>query len=161
MLAEAWRSLTIMLAALSMGMAFCHLLEMPAKLTYSAGLWLTLLQTLYPAFGTVGAIIEVGAVVTAITLVFLVRERRAFRWTLLAALCLASAHAAWWLWVAPVNVTLVPLTSDTLPARGAADHRARRSRQSHSPSRVMTSASASSQSSNSWPGAKPRLRARW
>jgi len=41
---------TIMLAALSMGMALCHLLEMPAKLTYSGVLWLTLLQTLYPAF---------------------------------------------------------------------------------------------------------------
>ncbi len=47
---------------------------------------------------------------------FLVRERRAFRWTLLAAFCLASAHAAWWLWVAPVNAALVPLTSETLPS---------------------------------------------
>jgi len=58
-----------------MGMALCHLLEMPAKIAYDGALWLTLLQTLYRTFGTIGAFIEVGAVVTAVVLVFLVRRR--------------------------------------------------------------------------------------
>ncbi len=45
MLVRNWRFVTIMLAALTMGMALCHLLEMPAKMTYDGALWLTLLLT--------------------------------------------------------------------------------------------------------------------
>jgi hypothetical protein len=117
MLVKIWWLVTIMLTALSMGTALCHLLEMPAKITYEGALWLTLLQTLYPpAFGTIGAFFEVGAVVTAVMLAFLVRRRPAFVWTLLGALCLVVAHAAFWIWVAPVNATMSPLTPETLPA---------------------------------------------
>jgi hypothetical protein len=65
MLVKFWRLGTIMFTALSMGVALCHLLEMPAKITFDGAVWLTLLQTLYPpAFGTVVAFFEVGAVVT-------------------------------------------------------------------------------------------------
>jgi hypothetical protein len=118
MLIKIWRFVTIMLTALSLGASLAHLLEMPAKLGYDGALWLKLLQTLYPAgFGTVGAVGEVGAPIAAVLLVFLVRGRRpAFAWTLFGALCLAAAHAAFWLWVAPVNSTMVPLTPETLPA---------------------------------------------
>ncbi len=105
---RALRLLTIMLTALSMGVALCHLLEMPAKLTYDPALWLTLLHTLYPpAFGTIGGAAEVGAVVATIVLAVVVRRRRpAFDWTLAGALCLLAAHAAFWIWVAPVNATM-------------------------------------------------------
>jgi hypothetical protein len=117
MLVKISRLVAIMLTALSMGTALCHLLEMPAKITYEGALWLTLLQTLYPpAFGTIGAFFEVGAVVTAVVLTFLVRRRPGFVWTLLGALCLVVAHAAFWIWVAPVNATMSPLTPETLPA---------------------------------------------
>jgi hypothetical protein len=106
-----------MFTALSMGMALCHLLEMPAKMMYDGALWLTLLQTLDGTFGTIGAFIEVSAVVTAVVLAFLVRRHRpAFGWTLGGALCLVAAHVAWWVWVAPVNATMAPLTPETLPA---------------------------------------------
>ena len=118
MLLPIWRFVAIMLTALSMGTGLCHLLELPAKVTLDGALWLTLLHTLYPpAFGTVGAVFEVGAVLTTVVLAFLVHQRRrAFGWTLLAALCVVAAHAAFWLWVAPVNATMAPLTPDTLPA---------------------------------------------
>jgi len=107
-----------MLTSLSMGAALCHLLEMPAKMTLDGAAWLTLLQTLYPpAFGTVGAFFEVGALATAVILVFLVRQRRpAFGWTLFGAVCLVAMHGAFWVWVAPVNATMGPLTPETLPA---------------------------------------------
>ena len=115
---RTWRLVTILLAALSMGTVLCHLLEMPAKLTYTGALWLTLLQTLYPPlFGKVGAFFEVGAIVSAWILAYLLRLRRsAFIWTVAGALCLLVAHAAFWLWIAPVNSTMAPLTPDTLPA---------------------------------------------
>src|SRR5436190_22172829 len=110
------RFLTIMLTALSLSAAFAHLLEMPAKLAYDGGLWLNLLQTLYPTFGKVSGVCEIGAVVAAWVLVVAIRNRpRAFRWTLLAASCLAVTHAIFWIWVAPVNAALVPLSPETLP----------------------------------------------
>ncbi|HET7833866.1 MAG TPA: hypothetical protein VFK88_12970 [Gallionella sp.] len=114
---RTWRLITIMFTALSMGMAFSHLLELPAKMTYDAALWLMLQHTLYGAFGLIGAVIEVSAVLTAAILAILVQKRRlAFGWTLLGALCLAAGHAAWWIWVAPVNDVIAPLTRATLPA---------------------------------------------
>jgi hypothetical protein len=118
MLVRISRLVTVMFVGLSMGPALCHLLEMPAKLDYDGALWLRLLHTLYPpAFGTVGAFFEVGAVVLAGVLAFLVRHRQpAFGWTLLGALCLVSSHAAFWIWIVPVNLTMTSLTPETLPA---------------------------------------------
>lgn len=106
-----------MLTALSFSAAFAHLLEMPAKLTYDGALWLYLLQTLYPTFGKISGVCEIGAVVAALVLVVAIRKRpRPFRWTLLAASCLVATHAIFWIWVAPVNAALVPLSPETLPA---------------------------------------------
>ena len=34
-----WRFITVMLAALSMTTALCHLLEMPTKLSIDAAMW--------------------------------------------------------------------------------------------------------------------------
>jgi hypothetical protein len=117
MLLRIWRLIAIMFTALSMGVALCHLLEMPAKMTFDGAFWLRLLQALYPpGFGTMGSFFEAVAVLTTPVLVFLVyRRRAAFGWTLLGALCVLAAHAVFWIWVAPVNATLVPLTAETLP----------------------------------------------
>lgn len=102
MFLRTWRWLTLMFVALSLAPALGHLLEMPAKMRYEGPLWLTISQTLYGAFGTVGGAFEAGAVITTVVLVLLVRRRHpAFGWTLLAALCVLLAHAAFWIWLAP------------------------------------------------------------
>ena len=114
-----WRFTTIILTALTMGMAFCHLLEMPARLTWDAALWVTTTVPggLYWLFGTVGACIDVGSWVTASTLVFLVRKRTpTFQWTLVGACLLVAAHALWWFFVFPVNAEIATWTSETIPA---------------------------------------------
>jgi hypothetical protein len=117
MFVRTWRWLTIMLTALSLVPALAHLLEMPAKMTYDGPLWLRLQQSLYGAFGTFGGAFEVGAVITTIVLVTLVRDRRpAFGWTLLGAVCVVAAHAAFWIWLAPVNATIAATAPGTLPA---------------------------------------------
>lgn len=115
---KGWCLLTTMLTALSMGVALCHFLEMPAKLQYDGALWLTLLQTLYPLmFGSLGAFFELGAVIATLVLAALVRRRHAaFGWVLVAAICLIATQAVFWTWVAPINATIVPLTPATLPA---------------------------------------------
>jgi hypothetical protein len=113
---KALRFFTLMLTALSLSAAFAHLLEMPAKLTYDGSLWLHLLQTLYPTFGRVSGVCEIGAVVAALTLVVALRDRpKSFRWAALAASCLVATHAVFWIWVVPVNAALVPLSPETLP----------------------------------------------
>jgi hypothetical protein len=118
MLLRFWRLATILATALGMGVAECHLLEMPAKSGFESALWLTLLQRLYPpAFGPVGGAFEVAAVLGCVVLVVLVRGRGpAFGWTVVAAACVVASHAAFWLLVAPVNATLLPLAPDALPA---------------------------------------------
>lgn len=117
MLVKTWRFLTIILTALSLGPALGHLLELPAKLSYEGALWLTVSHTLYATFGTVGAAFEVGAVVACVILAIMVRRRRpAFGWTIFGAACVVVSHAAFWIWLAPVNATIAALTVDTLPA---------------------------------------------
>jgi hypothetical protein len=111
-----WRFLTIMLTALGMGMAFGHVLEMPAKLAYQAPVWLLLQQTLYGNFRVLGLLLEVGALACALTLCMLVRAHRpTLGWTLLATVCLLGAQAAWWLGVLPVNAQVAQFTAETLP----------------------------------------------
>ena len=39
MLVKAWRFAAVMLAALTMALAFCHLMEMPPRLGWDASLW--------------------------------------------------------------------------------------------------------------------------
>jgi hypothetical protein len=117
MLLRTWRLLTIVLIALSLGPALGHLLELPAKMAYEGPLWLLVSQTLYGTFGTMGAAFEVGAVVAVVLLAIGVRGRHpAFGWTLMGTLCVLAAHAAYWVWLAPVNATIATLAADTLPS---------------------------------------------
>jgi hypothetical protein len=115
---KTWRFLTLILTALSMAVAWAHLLEMPAKLKFDGATWLSLLQNLYPpGFGTAGSFFEGGAVITSLVLVFVIHRRpRAFGWALAGTLCVLAAHAAFWIWVAPVNSMMLSLTPETLPA---------------------------------------------
>jgi hypothetical protein len=113
-----FRLLTVLLIALSMSVAMAHFLELPAKLRLDGATWLMMLQTIYPpAFGTAGAGFEVAALVFSIALAIFVRRRgSALAWTILGAACMAAAHAAFWIWVAPVNAVMVPASAATLPA---------------------------------------------
>lgn len=43
---KAWQFATIMLMALAMAAAVCHLMELPAKMTYEARLYVMLHRTL-------------------------------------------------------------------------------------------------------------------
>jgi Domain of unknown function (DUF1772) len=118
MFLKTWRFITITLAALSMGMAFCHTLELPAKMNYPASLYLTIQHSLYREFGSFpGIFSEVGAIVCAIALTFLVRKRRpAFNWTIIGVNFLALALVVWFSFVAPMNAEFARWTVDSIPA---------------------------------------------
>jgi len=116
MLLRTWRFFTIILVSLSMAMAFCHLLQLPPRMSYDGAQWVAT-QSLYQLFGTVGAFIEVSALLLATVLSLAVcRRRPAFQWTVFGTACLLVAHAAWWVFVAPVNAEISTWTPDAMPA---------------------------------------------
>ena len=117
MILRTWRFLTIILVSLSMAMAFCHLLQLPPRMSYDGTQWVTTQSLYHQLFGTVGALIEVGALLLATVLLLTVwRRRPAFQWTLFGTVCLFVAHGAWWMFIAPVNAEIATWTSDTIPA---------------------------------------------
>lgn len=101
---RAWRFVTLLLAALSLTMESAHVLELPQKLRYDATMYAAVNTTLYRWFALVGAVYQLGSILLAAVLAFLMRGRGAsFRWTLAGALLLAAAFGVWLAVVAPVN----------------------------------------------------------
>ena len=116
MILKTVRFLSLLLVALTLGMTFCHVMEIPGKLRLGGAAWLTVQHNLYVAFGILGAVIEVLAILATWVVVFLVRRRRpAFFWTLGAAICVTAGLADWFLLVAPMNAALSGWTPETLP----------------------------------------------
>jgi hypothetical protein len=111
------RFLGLLATALTLGLAFCHVMEIPGKLRLSGAEWLAVQHNLYIAFGPpLGAGIEIAAIALAWLTVLLVRRRHpAFAWTLAAAFCVTAGLVAWGLVVAPVNTVLNGWTPTTLP----------------------------------------------
>lgn len=120
MFLKTWRLITLLFVALFMGLEFCHVLELPAKMQYDGSLYVTLQNTLYRYFGAPGpgAFITLGALLSAIVLSFLVRKRRrVFYWTLVGTICLASAFpVVFFLFIEPVNVVIKQAIPDSVPA---------------------------------------------
>ncbi len=117
MLLQIWRYLALMLAALLMGTTLCHVLEMPAKMRYPAALYLNVHRTLYVAFGppNVGPAIEIGAIVSAAVLVFLLRRRPGFGSALVGEVCLLAGLLTYFAIVEPANAALGAMSPDSPP----------------------------------------------
>lgn len=97
------RFTTLLLAALGLSPGAAHVLELLPKMQYDGATYFAVTSTLYRLFGSIGAIIQVGALVSAIVLTFVVRRRPAFRLTLAGTLGLALSIVLWAVIVAPVN----------------------------------------------------------
>lgn len=114
-----WRFMTVILASLSMAMAFAHLLEMPPRLEWDARMWIatTVEGNVFRLFGTIGAAIETLAWIAALVLAYLVRHHRklSFYSTLAGATLLLAAFVVWWMFVFPVNSEMAGWTIGTFP----------------------------------------------
>jgi hypothetical protein len=87
-----------------MTMESAHVLELPQKMHYDAQMYAAVNGSLYRYFAIVGAVYQVGSIVAAAALAFVVRKHeRAFAWTLAGALSLLVAFCIWLAVVAPVN----------------------------------------------------------
>lgn len=115
-----FRFVTLILIALSMGMAFCHTLELPAKLQYDGALYVTIQNSLYVAFGSpnIGAFIEIGAILAAIALTIIVRKRQPAFWLTLAGtiFLLLAFPVVFFLFTEPANTVFRQATPQSLPA---------------------------------------------
>lgn len=118
-LIQTWRFITIMLTSLSLSLSMAHLLELPQRMKFSQQLWVavTVFENVYRLFGSVGAVFEIGAILAAIVLAFLVHKRRSvFYWTLAGAVLLVLAFVSWILFVAPMNAEFARWLTNPVPA---------------------------------------------
>jgi magnesium-transporting ATPase (P-type) len=117
MFLKTWRLITIILAALTMGSAYCHVLELPAKMGYDGSFYTMINQSLYWGFGHIGGFIEAATVfLAAPALTFLVRKRRpAFNWTLAGAIFLALAFMVFLGFTEPMNREIFQWTPQSVP----------------------------------------------
>ena len=129
MLLQATRFVAIMLAALTLGLSFCHLMQLPSRMAWDQYLWVgsTVQGGLYAMFGSVGAVIFVATVI-ALGAARLFRARawpaglRASRSP--PRCCSLLALVLWWVLVYPVNVELAKWVNGPVPADWT-DYRAR------------------------------------
>jgi uncharacterized membrane protein len=116
---RAWRFITLMLAAFSLSLSMTHLLELPQRMQFDQQLWVrvTVVENVYKLFGSVGAVFEITAVLTAIVLAFLVRDRGStFYWTLGGAILLVLAFVSWIVFIAPMNAEFAKWLTNPIPA---------------------------------------------
>jgi len=111
---------TAIVAALSLGPSFAHVLEAPPRLTvWSPELWreTTVFQAQFWTFAVIGAPLDLAAIVlTAVLAAFLRRDRPAFGFAAIAAILYALSLAAWFALVAPANSELASWTPGPIPS---------------------------------------------
>ena len=100
---RALRFFSLLLVALGLAPGAAHLLEMPVKLGYTPEQYFAVTSTLYALFGSVGAVVQIGALVITGVLAFVSRGLPAVRFAVAAAMLLALSLLAWGTLVAPVN----------------------------------------------------------
>jgi hypothetical protein len=111
------RFFALFAVALTLGLTFAHVLEIPGKLRLGGDQWLIVQQNLYIGFGTVGAIIEIAGIILVWLLLFMSRHHRAaFYWVLVAASCVTAGLGVWFRLVSPMNAIVSGSMAASLPA---------------------------------------------
>ena len=124
MASTSWQALlatvAVVVAALSLGPSFAHVLEAPPRLfLWSPELWreATVFNGQFAFFATVGAPLDIMAVLLPAILTYVARkDPTLFRCALATLLFYAAALAAWSLIVAPVNAVLATWQPGPIPA---------------------------------------------
>ncbi|MQW89483.1 hypothetical protein [Sinorhizobium saheli] len=110
---------SLLLAALSLGPSYAHVLEAPPRLVvWSPELWreTTVFNGQFALFAKVGGPVDVAAILSASLLAYLLAsERPAFWFALGGAVLLAAGLAAWFTLVAPANAILASWRPGPIP----------------------------------------------
>ncbi|MER9232473.1 DUF1772 domain-containing protein [Mesorhizobium sp. M0622] len=114
-----WSILTTTVAALSLGPSFAHVLESVPRLTrWSPSLWreTTVFNAQFQFFATIGAPLDVAAIVCPGLLAWMLRgDRPAFWWALAATMLYLMALVAWVALVKPANDVLATWVPGPIP----------------------------------------------
>src|SRR5437868_2296979 len=95
MLLKITRFVSLLCAAVALGLTVTHDLEIPGKQMLSGPEWLTVQHSFYGGFAILGGIAETVGLLSAGTLAFLLRKRRTgLTLSFVAALCFAGMLAA-------------------------------------------------------------------
>lgn len=106
----------ILLAALAMGMHFAHVLELAPKLEWDIVLYLPVQTSLYKLFGSIGPVLEVGALIVISLLAYRLRgQGRIFNLTAFSAGMILLALITWVLFVLPANGHITQWQVDVFP----------------------------------------------
>ena len=117
MLVKMLRFVSLLCAALALGLTLTHDLEIPGKQLLSGPEWLIVQQTFYGGFAIVGGVAEVLGLISTGVLLVLLRERRtSFILTVVASLSFVSMLALFAFGNNPLNQQIAAWTPDTLPA---------------------------------------------
>jgi hypothetical protein len=117
MLVKTLRFVSLLCAALALGLTLTHDLEIPGKQLLSGPEWLTVQQTFYGGFAIVGGIAEILGLLSTVGLLVLLRQHRAaFALTLVAAISFVAMLASFAFGNNPLNQHIAAWTPQTLPA---------------------------------------------
>jgi hypothetical protein len=109
----------LVLAALSLGPSFAHVLEAPPRLnTWSPELWreATVFNGQFQLFAWIGGPVDVAAILASALFVYLLAADRPALWFALAGACLlAGGLFAWVTLVAPANAVLATWQAGATP----------------------------------------------
>ena len=110
----------IVVAALSLGPSFAHVLEAVPRLTvWPPELWrqATVFHAQFEWFAVAGATFDTSVIPLLAILAFLLRrERYSFRLAVAATFFYAAALATWFAWVGPANAILATWKPGPVPA---------------------------------------------
>ncbi|GHO97502.1 hypothetical protein KSF_075500 [Reticulibacter mediterranei] len=110
------RFLSLICAALVLGLTLTHDLEIAGKHMLSGANWLTVQHTFYGGFAIVGGSAEVLGLLSTGLLAFLLRgQGTTLRVTLIAALCFAGMLVLFTFGNHPLNQQIASWTPETLP----------------------------------------------
>ncbi|MBZ9757189.1 DUF1772 domain-containing protein [Mesorhizobium sp. ESP6-5] len=114
-----WSVLATMIAALSLGPSFAHVLESVPRLTrWSPALWreATVFNGQFLPFAIIGAPLDVAAIICPGLLAWLLRQDRSAFWFALAATLLyALSLVLWFVLVKPANKVLATWVPGPIP----------------------------------------------
>jgi signal transduction histidine kinase len=113
---RAWRA-ALLLAALTLGMAFAHVLEWPEKMAYGPGLWTTVNQSLYGYFAAAGGPVELAnlGLLGILVIGWRVHDGHWRKDLVVAAGCFAVALVVWLAVVNPVNAEVSRWAPGSVP----------------------------------------------
>lgn len=113
----ALKCLTVVLAAVTMGLSLAHALEFPGKLRLSKEQYLIVQSIYYPGF-TLGGIAEFAVIVATLVLLALTPPDTRQFWLIAGALlALVAVQAIFWLMTQPLNKYWLRETKISQPAK--------------------------------------------